>query len=256
MATTPVTRVTELARNHRLDADTATYPAVNYAQLLGIEEAKLVEERRTEDDEVYDDAGAMREEVTGYNWRIELKLAWSTNLAGTAIDTVQAFLRTQFKALRTSSAGNAEFGIRWYHRDGLDDGNSHEGRVYVKSWAPSGGKGRDTVDIVLQGQGAISDITNPAGSLVPTVTSISPTSGSTAGSDQVVDVYGQHYMPNGVADVSGVDFGANPAVDYTVVSDSHIVAIPPAGLAGTVQVKVTTSAGASADTAADDYTYA
>lgn len=256
MATTPTTRVTELARTHRLDIDTATYPAINYQQLMGVEEAKLLEELRTEDDEVYDDTGAMREEVTGYNWRVEAKIAWSTNLAGTAIDAVQAFLRTQFKALRTSAAGNAEFGIRWYHRDGLDDGNSHEGRVYVKSWAPSGGKGRETIDIVLQGQGQITDITNPAGSLIPTVTSIAPTTGSTAGDDQVVNIYGQHFKPNGTASVTAVGFGANPATDYTVVSDSHIVAIPPAGLAGTVQVQVTTTAGTSTDTAADDYTYA
>ncbi|WP_038843447.1 phage tail tube protein [Salinispora arenicola] len=256
MATTPTTRVTELARSSRLDIDTATYPTVVYQQLMGVEEAKLLEELRTEDDEVYDDTGAMREEVTGYAWRIEAKIAWSTNLAGTAIDAVQAFLRSQFKALRTSAAGNAEFGIRWYHRDGLDDGNSHEGRVYVKSWAPSGGKGRETIDIVLQGQGQITDITNPAGSLTPTVTSIAPTSGSTAGSDQVVGIYGQHYMPNGVAAVTAVEFGTDDAIDYTVVSDSHIVAIPPAVAASTVQVRVTTTAGASTDTAADDYTYA
>ncbi|WP_026189658.1 phage tail tube protein [Salinispora mooreana] len=256
MATTPTTRVTELARTHRLDIDTATYPAINYQQLMGVEEAKLLEELRTEDDEVYDDTGAMREEVTGYNWRVEVKIAWSTNLQGSAIDAVQAFLRTQFKALRTSSAGNAEFGIRWYNREGLDDGESHEGRCYVKSWAPSGGKGRKTIDIVLQGQGQITDITNPAGSLTPTVTSIAPTTGSTAGDDQVVNIYGQHFKPNGTASVTAVGFGANPATDYTVVSDSHIVAIPPAGLAGTVQVQVTTTTGTNTDTTADDYTYA
>lgn len=256
MATTPTTRVTELARTHRLDIDTATYPSVNYQQLMGIEEVKLLEELRTEDDEVYDDNGAMREEVTGYAWRIEVKIAWSTNLAGTAIDAVQAFLRSRFKALRTSSTGNTEFGVRWYGREGLDDGESHEGRCYVKSWTPSGGKGRKTIDIVLQGQGQLTDITNPAGSLIPTVTSIAPTTGSTAGDDQVVNIYGQHFKPNGTASVTAVDFGANPATDYTVVSDAHIVAIPPAGLAGTVQVQVTTTAGTNTDTPADDYIYA
>lgn len=256
MATTPTTRVTTLARRMRLDIDTATFPAVSYGQLMGVEEAKLVEERRTEDDEVYTDEGAMREEVTGYNWRLELKLAHSTNLAGTSLDTIHAFLHTKWKALRTSSAAACEFGIRWYDREGLDSGDSHEGRVYVKSWAPSGGKGRETIDVVLQGQGQIADITNPAGSLIPTVTSVSPTSGSTTGGDQVVNIYGQHFMPGGVAGVTDVDFGANPATDYTVISDSHIAAIPPAGGAGTVQVAVTTAAGTSANTAADDYTYA
>lgn len=256
MPTTPTTEVTVLARRYRIDIDTATYPASNYEQLYRVEDAKLVEERRTEDDEAYDDEGAMREAVTGYNWRLELKIAYSTNLAGTALDSVHAFLRSKFKATRSASAQASEFGVRFYDRDGLDDGMSSEGRCYVKSWSQSGGKGRETVDIVLQGQGTLSDITNPAGNLTPTVSSISPTSGSTAGNDQVVDIYGQHYMPNGVSTVTAVEFGANDATDYTVVSDSHIVAIPPAGAAGTVQVKVTTSAGTSADTAADNYTYA
>lgn len=254
MATTPTTRVTSLARSHRLDVDTGTYPAVNYEQVMGIEDLKLIEEIRTEEDEVYDDNGALRETNTGYSWRLEGKLAFSTNLAGTSVDTVHAFLRNRFKMHRTGRVENAEFGIRFYNRNGLDDLHTCEGRVYVKSWTMPGGKGRDAIDIVLQGQGQLTDITNPAASLVPTVTGVSPATGDEAGGDQTVNIYGQHFMPNGVNGVTAVQFGSNNATDYTVVSDSHIVAIPPAG-SGTVQVKVTTAAGTSADSA-DDYTYA
>lgn len=254
MATTPTTRVTQLARRMRLDINTAADPSTSYNQLVGIEEAKLVETRRTEDDEGYEDGGAAREAVTGYSWQLEIKIDYSTNLAGSAVDTVHAFLRNKWAATRTASAQASEFGVRWYDRNGLT-GDAYEGRVYVKDWKPSGGKGRETVDLVLFGQGALADITNPAASLTPTVTSISPASGSDDGSDQVVDIYGQHFMPGGVSTVTAVEFGANDAVDYTVISDSHIVAIPPAGTAGTVQVKVTTAAGESANTSADDYTY-
>lgn len=253
MATTPTSRVTQLARSHRIDTDTATFPAVNYEQLFGIEDLKLVEEIRTEEDEVYDDAGAMRETNTGYSWRLEGKLAFSTNLAGATVDPVHAFLRSQFKQHRSGRIESAEFGVRFYQRDGLDDGHNHEGRVYVKSWSMPGGKGRDAIDIVLQGQGALADITNPAGSLTPTVTGLDPATGGTAGGE-LISIFGQHYMPNGVADVSDVDFGANPAADFNVVSDSRIEAIAPAGT-GTVDVRVTTSTAQSADTAADDYTY-
>lgn len=255
MATTPTTRVTQLARSHRLDIDTATYPASNYEQCLGIEDLKLVEEIRTEEDEQYTDGGAMRETNTGYSWRLEGKLAYSTNLAGTSVNTVHAFLRSAFKGHRADRVEEHEFGIRFYNRDGVDSGHDHEGRVYVKSWSLPGGKGRDAIDIVLQGQGALADITNPSASLLPTVTSLDPATGPAAGGT-LVNIYGQHYMLNGVADVTGIVFGATAATQFEVVSDSHIIAVSPAVAASTVAVRVTSSAGQSADTAADDYTYA
>lgn len=254
MATTPTTRVTSLARSHRLDVDTAVSPAVNYEQVIGQEDLKLIEELRTEEDEMQNDGGALRETNTGYSWRLELKLAYSTNLAGSAVNAVHSFLRTKFKLHRSARIETAEFGIRFYHRDGLDDLHNHEGRVYVKSWTLPGGKGGDRLDVVLQGQGVLADITNPAGSLLPTVTGLSPATGIDDGGT-VVNVFGQHFKPNGVDDVSAVVFGANPADGYTVISDSHLVAVAPAGTAGTVAVRVTTDAGQSADTAADNYVY-
>ncbi|GAA1395145.1 phage tail tube protein [Catellatospora coxensis] len=255
MATTPTDRVTSLARSHRLDINIAADPSTNYTQLYGIEDMKLIEEVEVEDDGMYTDAGAKRETNVGYGWRLEIKLALSTDLAGTSLNSVHSFLRTKFKGHRSGRVEQYEFGVRFYNRDGLDDGHSHEGRVYVKAWPLPGGKGGDRIDIVLQGQGALADITNPAASLLPTVTSVDPATGGTAGGE-LVNIYGQHFMPNGVDDVSALVFGATAADDWTVVSDSHIVAIAPAHTAGTVAVRVTTDAGQSADTAADNYVYA
>ena len=255
MATTPTTRVTTLAWSHRLDIDTATYPAVQYQEVEGLEDLKLVEEPSVEEDKSHEDRGAMRETNVGYSWRLEGKLAYSTNLAGSALEVVHAFLRQQFKIHRTGRIEQGEFGVRFYHRDGLDSGHECEGRVYVKSWSLPGGKGRNAIDFVLQGQGPLADITNPEASLTPTVTGLSPATGDAAGGDVPVEIYGQHYKPNGVNAVTAVEFGANDATAYTVISDSLIVAIPPAGSAGTVQVKVTTAAGTSANTSADDYVY-
>ncbi|ROO51078.1 IPT/TIG domain-containing protein [Micromonospora sp. Llam0] len=251
MATTPTTRVTTLARTHRLDADTATYPAVQYQQVYGQEDLKLIEELRTEEDEMHEGAGAMRETNTGYSWRLELKLAYSTNLAGTSIDAVHAFLRSRFKMHRAQRVEEAEFGVRFYNRDGLDSGHDHEGRCYVKSWTMPGGKGADRIDVVLQGQGALTDITNPAADLTPVVTGLDPATGAEAGGE-IINIFGQHFKAGGV-DATDVDFGAN-AADFTVVNDSHIVAVAPAGTS-TVQVQVTNATGASADTAADNYIY-
>lgn len=255
MSTTPTTRVTALARRMRIDLDTATYPASSYNQLLGIQELKLIEELRTADDESYDDAGAAREAVTGYNWRIEGKILYSTNAAGTVVDTIHAFLRTKFNAVRASSVSAGEFGVRWYDRNGLDDGHSMEGRCYVKALPPEGGNpgAQDLVSFTLQGQGPLTAITNPNGTLLPAVTSVSPVTGGIAGGN-LVQIAGTHFST--VTGVTGVKFGATNATNYSIVNDSTIVATAPAHAAGSVQVIVTNPTGASPDTTADDYLYA
>lgn len=252
MTTTAPTRLTDLSRNYRLDINIAADPGTNYAQLLGIEEAKFIPDLETTPDRVYEDDGAMAEEVIGYSWRIEGKLKNSLNLAGTSRNNVHAFLRTKFLALFTGSAVQNEFGIRWYHKDGIAS-EAFEGRCFVKQWPQEGGQGQDTISFVLQGQRQISSITNPASSQIPNVTLLSPTGGGTAGGT-LVNIYGDHF--GGVTGVTGVKFGANNATSYTFVADNHIVALAPAGIAGTVQVMVTTPAGPSPNVAADDYTYA
>lgn len=253
MATTPPTRVTDLTRRFRLDVDTATYPTVQYQQLLGIVTMKLMEDLRSVDDETYDDSGAMREEVTGYAWRIEGKFKSSKNLAGTSRDAVQAFLRTKFDALKAADASAAanEFGIRFYDREGMS-GEAYEGRVYVKVWNPNDDKGAsDEITFTLFGQGALTAITNPAASQVPVVTSVEPFTAGTlaaAGGD-AVHIYGNHFTG-----ASDVEFNDVDATEYNVIDDSHIVAVSPANSAGTYAVDVTNASGTG--TLADAVTYA
>jgi hypothetical protein len=83
----------------------------------------------------------------------------------------------------------------------------------------------------------------------PTVTDVNPNGGLTAGGTEVV-ITGTAFTG-----VSAVTFGGTPATVYTFVSDTQITATAPARAAGTVQVQVTTAAGASLDTSADDYSY-
>lgn len=246
MATTPPTRVTQLARSHRLDINTVADPGTGYVQLIGIEDLKLIEDRRTEDDEAYEDAGWSREAVTGASWRLEAKLDLSHNLAKTSLDTVHAFLLSKFKLTRTASAQASEFGIRFYNRDGLDDGQSFEGRVYVKEWKSSGGKGRETPDLVLMGQGALVDIANPLGSALPGITGLSPAAAGTAAGG-LIQIFGQKFTG-----ATGVTFGGTAATNFTVVHDGLIVATKPSLTAGTKDTVVTTPAGASPNTTADD----
>ncbi|GIW19336.1 MAG: hypothetical protein KatS3mg064_2493 [Tepidiforma sp.] len=84
------------------------------------------------------------------------------------------------------------------------------------------------------------------GSPAPTVTSVSPASGPTG---TTVTITGTNFTG-----ATAVTFGT-AAATFTVVNSTTITATVPAGLAaGTYDVRVTTPAGTSANTAADNFT--
>jgi hypothetical protein len=86
--------------------------------------------------------------------------------------------------------------------------------------------------------------------LSPTVTGVSLTSGPAAGGDTVT------VTGTGFTDASGVSFGTVPASSLAVISDTQLTVTSPAAAdAGPVAVTVTTPAGTSAATPADQYTY-
>jgi IPT/TIG domain len=83
----------------------------------------------------------------------------------------------------------------------------------------------------------------------PAVTAIAPASGPSAGGT-TVQITGSGFEPD-----DQVLFGSAPASSVTVVSGTEITAIAPAGPPGTVDVEVTSPAGSSAQSPADQYTY-
>ncbi|WP_339959063.1 IPTL-CTERM sorting domain-containing protein [Delftia acidovorans] len=83
----------------------------------------------------------------------------------------------------------------------------------------------------------------------PTVTSVSPTAGPTAGGTSVV------ITGTNLSGATAVTFGATAATGFTVNSATQITATAPAGSPGTVDVRVTTTGGTSATGAADQFTY-
>ena|ERR1700677_2944180 len=102
--------------------------------------------------------------------------------------------------------------------------------------------------------GGIEGIFNPGAtgtpSLTPTVTAVSPNSGSTAGGTTVT-ITGTKFTGATV-----VDFGpSNPASFSVTNSTTIVVASSPSGSAGTVDVTVTTPNGTSATSASDHFTY-
>lgn len=82
----------------------------------------------------------------------------------------------------------------------------------------------------------------------PTVTSISPTSGTTVGGTTIT-INGTNFTGATV-----VNFGASVAASFTINSVTSITATSPAG-SGTVDITVTTLDGTSSIGVADHYTY-
>ena len=99
-----------------------------------------------------------------------------------------------------------------------------------------------TIDAV-QVDGVITDA-------VPMITAVTPRTGSTLGGTAVT------ITGSGLLGASSVTFGGTPASGVSVNSaGTQLTCSTPAHSAGTVQVQVTTPAGSTADTAADDFTY-
>ncbi|WP_307808319.1 IPT/TIG domain-containing protein [Streptomyces oryzae] len=73
----------------------------------------------------------------------------------------------------------------------------------------------------------------------PTLSSVTPSSGSVSGGTTVT------LVGTGLTGATSVKFGANPATSFTVNSATQITAVTPAGTPGVVPVTVTTTAGTS-----------
>src|SRR5258708_13675979 len=83
----------------------------------------------------------------------------------------------------------------------------------------------------------------------PTVSSVSPTGGSTAGSTSVT------IAGTNLTGATAVKFGGTNATAYVVNGPTQITATAPAGSAGTVDISVTTAGGTTAASPNDHYTY-
>ena len=84
----------------------------------------------------------------------------------------------------------------------------------------------------------------------PTVTAVSPSTGSTSGGTSVT-ITGTNFTG-----ATAVNFGSTAATSFTVTSATQITAVAPAETAGTINITVTTPSGTSATSASDQFTYA
>ena len=120
----------------------------------------------------------------------------------------------------------------------------------ITATAPAESAG--TVDITVTtpgGTSATSTADRYTYAAAPTVTSINPTSGPTAGGNSVT------ITGTNLAGATAVSFGSTTATSFTVNGATSITALDPAQSAGTVDVTVTTPGGTSGTSAADRFTY-
>ena len=116
--------------------------------------------------------------------------------------------------------------------------------------SPAGSAGPVDVTVsVPGGTSATSSADQFTYEAVPTVTVVSPITALIAGGVTVA-ITGTNFTG-----VSGVMFGATAATNYTFNSATSITATAPGGSAGTVDITVTTPAGTSATSSADQFSY-
>ena len=121
----------------------------------------------------------------------------------------------------------------------------------IATYTPAVGfSGNDTFTFTATNPGGTSSpitVTVPV-IATPTVTAVSPSSGTTAGGTTVV-ITGTNFTG-----VTAVNFGSTPS-SFTFDSATQITATAPARSAGAVDVRVTTAGGTSAINPADQFTY-
>ena len=117
----------------------------------------------------------------------------------------------------------------------------------ITATTPAGGAGAVTVTVTVNGQNG-SLASGFTYVVPPTVTSVSPNTGSTTGGTAVT-ISGTNFAAGAT-----VTFGSNAATNIVVVSGTQITATTPAGSAGAVTVTVT-NPGVPGGSLANGYTY-
>jgi hypothetical protein len=220
--------VSALARRFRIDVSA---DAVSWLQLVGVTDFNPQVAPQTQDSSTYDSDGWGSSEITLNKWSVQVKALRQTT--GGVFDPGQELVRA-----RVAQFGDAaRIYVRWYDNSGAPE--AHQGWGIV-SWSRSktGVTDLDEAQITVDGDGSLTDITNPyAPALAPVVAAATP---SAAGTGDQVEISGQ-----GFTGTSSVKFAAVAVTQYTVVSDSLIVAVVPTGSAGSAPITVTNATGVS-----------
>ncbi len=220
----------ELARRRAVDISTDN---TTWVRLLGTTDVNDQDTPTYVDVTDYDNSGFAGTEITLHTWAMTVKFNRKSN-AG-VFDPVQETIR----AARFQFGTQARVYVRWYDRNGKPDGKSG---LAIVEWnqSKSGVADVEEITVNFKGDGVLSSIANPGNSTLPVVLSATPSGVATGG---LVTIGGQYLT--GPVVTTGVKFGGVNATSGPCVTDTTVVAVRPAGLAGSTAVLVTTAAGAS-----------
>lgn len=219
---------TELARRFRVDVSTDD---VNYVQIKGVNDYNPQVANTEADASAYDTDGWGSTEITLKNWSASVKTFVRTE-AGVLDPGIKLCRDTQL-----AFGDQARLWVRTYDRNTGKE--ARKGRAIVTyNRSKSGVTDLDEVQIDFKGDGPLTDIEDVAVT-VPKPVVLSATPSGAAQGDQVT-ITGANFVG-----VTQVKFGATNATSYTVVSANTIVAVVPAGTAGSAAVTVVNATGTS-----------
>lgn len=229
------------AFEYGLDVNLGTRAAPNYQSIRRMSAYAPAFPPSTADVASYDNQGDPDEDVDGRGFNASFTVQGNRSVAtGLYLPELEALL-----AASRSKGEAAVLDVRFYHKPAV--GTPHPtdaGRADVTveiTRSNTGNTGIETFAVTITGKGGFDPIANPwtgwATNPAPKVTSVTP-AGRAAG--QQVTITGSGFL--GATDVK---FGTVSASALTVVNDSTIIAVVPAGSAGTVNVTVVAPAGTS-----------
>ena len=195
----------------------------------------------TADAQTYDDFGAPNDQKTSESWSLAFSVQVNRLGSGAYAPEVEALKAyTEPDAIGALSIAH----IRWYDKPAAgtaNPGEAYEGFAYVTiDRANTGNADTGTWTIALTGQGKRTKVANSFtgwGAVAPTVTAATP-SGAAAGA--LVTISGSGFLT-----ATSVKFAAVSATVFSIIGGSTIVAVMPAGTAGSAPVTVINPTGTS-----------
>jgi len=220
-----------LARKYQLQVsvDNATWLNVK-----GVDDLNPSENPTIVGADTYDTNGVNAFEKTMIGPKIVAKFLRPVN--GGVYDPGQELIR----ATRFQFGASARIYFRWFDKNGAADAYGGYGLV---EWEPSktGVADVEEITVTFTADGTFASITNPYSvAVVPVITSITP---SGIGAGGAVTIFGSFFT--GVVATTGVKFNGTNATSFSFINDNQIIAVLPAGAAGTTPVIVTNATGAS-----------
>ncbi|MEV8023661.1 IPT/TIG domain-containing protein [Microbacterium sp. NPDC080220] len=240
---------TELGKSYEygLDVNIGTHASPNWIPFRRIFNFLFTPTPTTHDATTYDDKGSTASMVGGWAWA--LAFASQVNRSASTGQYLPEVEALRQRTLPAAVGSLAEIEVRWYHKPANGTPNPVDAGQGIATVAftrqNTGPEG--TVEVwnwTLTGVGSYIPIANPFTGwdvTTPAVTGATP-EGAAAG--QQVTITGSGF--DGVTTADGVRFGSTNASGYVVLNSSTIVAVVPAGSAGSAEIKVKNSAGTSA----------